>query len=240
MDGSVVEAHVVLANQKLYVDWDWSGAEVEFRRAMETDSGSVDAVFHYGYCLEVLGRFDEAIRVTEKARRLDPLSPLVNALLGRALHDARQDRRAVEQFEEMIRFEPNDAGSYESLGSVYESLGRYDEAERTYLKGASLAGQNAERIHEFQQAYRSGGIRGYWRAVLEYENSTARRGQASPLRLAAIYAHLGDKDQTITWLQRAYQRHSVALVWLKADRNWDLLRSDSRYLDLLRHMNFPP
>jgi serine/threonine-protein kinase len=240
LDGSVAEAHLILADQKLYVDWNWSGAEAEFRRAMEMDPSSVDAVCHYGYCLEVLGRFDEAIRVMEAAHRLDPLSHLVNVQLGRAFYDAHQDQRAVEQFQEMIRFEPNDAAAYDSLGSVYESLGRYEEAEKTYLKGAGLAGVNVGRTRDLQQAYSSGGIRGYWKAVLEYEHSMARREHAAPLKLASIYAHLGEKDQAIACLERAYQQHAVALIWLKADRSWDLLRSDARYQNLLRRMNFPP
>jgi tetratricopeptide (TPR) repeat protein len=240
LDGSVAEAHLILADQKLYVDWNWSGAEAEFRRAMEMDPSSVDAVCHYGYCLEVLGRFDEAIRVMEAAHRLDPLSHLVNVQLGRAFYDAHQDQRAVEQFQEMIRFEPNDAAAYDSLGSVYESLSRYEEAEKTYLKGAGLAGVNVGRTRDLQQAYSSGGIRGYWKAVLDYEHSMARREHAAPLKLASIYAHLGEKDQAIACLERAYQQHAVALIWLKADRSWDLLRSDARYQNLLRRMNFPP
>jgi tetratricopeptide (TPR) repeat protein len=123
---------------------------------------------------------------------------------------------------------------------VYESLGRYEEAEKTYLKGAGLAGVNVGRTRDLQQAYSSGGIRGYWKAVLEYEHSMARREHAAPLKLASIYAHLGEKDQAIACLERAYQQHAVALIWLKADRSWDLLRSDARYQNLLRRMNFPP
>jgi TolB-like protein/Tfp pilus assembly protein PilF len=240
LDDRLAEAHVVLADDMFYFDWQWSRGEAEFRRAMEMDPGSVDAVMHYARCPELLGRYDEAIPVMERARQLDPLSPLVNLFLGTSLHKAHQDERAIEQFRKTIELEPNDADAYGSLGDVYESLGRYEEAVAAYLKERSLSGDAAEGVQALRDAYRAGGIRTYWRKALGQTKERAKREHVSPVTFASIYTHLGEKEQAVEWLEKAYQQHTPALYQLKESRTWDSLRSDPRYQALLRRMNFPP
>jgi TolB-like protein/Tfp pilus assembly protein PilF len=239
LDDRLAEAHVVLADDIFYFDWQWSRGEAEFRRAMEMDPGSVDAVMHYAICLEVVGRYDEAIAVMERAHQFDPLSPVVNTFLGGAMYAGHQDDRAIEQFRKTIELEPTDARAYGSLGDVYESLGRHEEAVAAYLKERSLSGDAAEGVQALRDAYRAGGIRGYWRKYLEHQRETAKREHVSPVTFASIYAHLNEKEQELEWLEKAYQQHTPALYQLKESRTWDSLRSDPRFQDLLRRMNFP-
>jgi tetratricopeptide (TPR) repeat protein len=239
LDDTLAEAHVVFADMKFYSDWDWSGGEAEFRRAVEFDPGSADAQFHYALCLQALGRYDEAMRVMERARQLDPLSPLINAELGELLHNARQDERAIEQYRKTIELDPNYARAYAGLGYVYENLGSYEEAVAAYLKAKSLAGDSPERMPALQDAYRAGGIRGYWWKRLEHRKEAAKRKRVSPVTFASIYARLGEKDRALEWLEQAYQQRSGQLAWLKAKREWDPLRDDPRFQSLLRRMNFP-
>ncbi len=240
LDGQLAEAHMIFADQKYWVNWDWSAGEAAFHRAMELNPASVDVVSHYGYALEVQGRIGEAIRVWQRALQLDPLSPTVNGFLARAFFNAHQEQRAIEQYRKMLDFEPKDARAYSGLGSVHEAAGRNDEAVSAYLKAASLVGESAQRLEAFQSAYRAGGIRGYWKKRLDYLRERAKREHVSPLDFASFYAHAGEKKPALGWLEKAYEQHTPALVWLKAERTWDPLRSDPRFQDLLRHMNFPP
>jgi TolB-like protein/Tfp pilus assembly protein PilF len=240
LNDRLAEAHVVLADDIFYFDWQWSRGEAEFRRAVEMDPGSVDAVMHYAIYLEVVGRYDEAIAVMERAHQLDPLSPVVNTFLGGAMYAGHQDDRAIEQFRKTIELEPTDARAYGSLGDVYESLGRHEEAVAAYLKERSLSGDAAEGVQALRDAYRAGGIRGYWRKHLEHQRETAKREHVSPVTFASIYTHLGEKEQAVECLEKAYQQHTPALYQLKESRTWDSLRSEPRFQNLLRRMNFPP
>jgi TolB-like protein/Tfp pilus assembly protein PilF len=240
LNDRLAEAHVVLADDIFYFDWQWSRGEAEFRRAVEMDPGSVDAVMHYAICLEVVGRYDEAIAVMERANQLDPLSPVVNTFLGGAMYAGHQDDRAIEQFRKTTELEPTDARAYGSLGDVYESLGRHEEAVAAYLKERSLSGDAAEGVQALRDAYRAGGIRGYWRKYLEHQRETAKREHVSPVTFASIYTHLGEKEQAVECLEKAYQQHTPALYQLKESRTWDSLRSEPRFQNLLRLMNFPP
>ncbi len=234
------EAYMIFADQKYWAQWDWSGGLAGFRRAYEMAPGSLDAVMHYGYGLHVLGRNDEAIAIYEHGRELDPLSPGTNAWLAGALYDAHQDERAIDVYRKILELEPSNAVAYNGLGDMYEAQGRYDEAVAAYLKSASLAGDSAEKVEALRVAYKAGGIRGYWRKQFVYFKEQAKRGHVRPYILAMLYVHLNEKDQALDCLEKAYQQHTPGLVWLKTRRIWDPLRSDPRYQDLLRRMNFPP
>ena len=239
LDPTLAEVQINLADFKFNVDWDWRGGEAGFRRAVELDPGSADAVFHYALCLRTQGRHDEAIRMMERARQLDPLSLWINQALGVAFYRARQEERAIEQYRKTIELEPKSASTYTFLGNVYESLGSYEEAAAAYLKARSLAGDSTERVQALQDAYRASGIRGYWRKRLEHLKEAAKRKHVSPATFASFYARLGEKDQALAWLEKAYQQRDSRLASLKARRVWDPLRSDPRFQDLVRRMNFP-
>ena len=240
LDGYLAEAHMIFADQKYWVDWDWAAGEAAFRRAMDLNPASVEVVSHYGYALQVQGRFGEALPLYVRAVQLDPLSPTINGLLAHALVNAHQDQRAMEQYNKMLELNPNDAGAYAGLGSLYEAAGRNDEAVSAYLKAASLSGESAERMEVFRDAYRAGGLQGYWKKRLDYMKERAKRERVSPWAFALSYAHAGEKEEALEWLKIAFQQHTPRLVWLKAERTLDPLHSDPRFRDLLRRMNFPP
>jgi len=239
LNDQLAEAHMIYADQKNWANWDWSAAESGFRRAMELNPASVEVVGHLGSALEMQGRFDEALPLLERAVLLDPLSPTTNAFLARALFNAHQDLRAMDQYKKMLDFDPNNAGAYAGLGSLYEAEGRNDEAISAYLKAASLGGENIERVETLRRAYKAGGMKGYWKKRFDDLREQATRDRVSPWRFASFCIHAGEKELALEWLERAYDNHSPMLVWLKAERTWDSVRSDPRYQNLLRRMNFP-
>ncbi len=267
-DPGLAEVEVNFADIWFYKDWDWSAGEAGFRRAFKSDPGSESAVWHYALCLHVLGRYEEAIGVLERALPLDPHSSLLNYGLVEIFLDSRQYERAIEQYQKMIELEPKDAGIYDSLGDLFGDLGRYDEAVEVYLKASSLAGDSTERVQELRDAYRASGIRGYWRKRVEHLMAThedvplfpfayiyaglgekdqalawmkeaAQREHLSLFTLADMYTRLGEHDQALALLEKAYEQRNGQLAWINVRRGWDLLRDDPRFQDLLRRMNFP-
>jgi tetratricopeptide (TPR) repeat protein len=127
---------------------------------------------------------------------------------------------------------------------VYEDLGRYEEAAAAYLKAESLGGRSPEAMKALQNTFGAGGIRAFHRKLGEEGlaglKERAKHERVSPVRFASAYAALGDKDQALHWLEQAYQQRCPTLAWLQVQRQWDPLRPEPRFQDLLRRMNFPP
>jgi len=240
LDDKLALVYTVYAEKKYFADWDWSGGLKEFRRAREMDPDDAEVIYHYGVGLEILGRFDEAIPEYTRAVQLDPLSRYANFFLAQCLFNAHQDERAIEQYRKILDWDPNSADLYFGLGSVCEVRGRYDEAVSAYLKDMALSSDSAEKVQACRDAYKAGGMRGFWRKRLDYLQAEAKGGKISPLTLASFCAHAGEKEQALGWLEKAYHERISLLVWVKVDRVWDPLRSDPRFQDILRRMNFPP
>ncbi len=239
LDNSYAEAHTDLGEVKLLADWDWSGGLTELRRAVDLDPGNSHVLSHYGWGLTLVRRFDEGIPFLERAIQLDPLS-FANQVLAWALFHAHRDEQAVQQYQKRIHLDLSMVGSYLELGWVYEATGRNDEAISAYLQGATLSGDSADKVEALRDAYRAGGLRGYWKKNLEYLEEYAKHERVSPVDRAIMYTHAGEKEQAFRYLEKAFQQHAPGLAFLNVDRNYDPLRSDPRFQDLLRRMNFPP
>jgi len=265
----LAEVEVNFADFSFYVDWDWSAGEAGFRRAYESNPGSEEVVAHYSFCLRALRRFDEAIEVLERALRLDPYSRELNRSLVNTFLESHQYYRAIERYQKMIEMEPQDAGIYDRLGKVFEDLGRFDEAVEAYLQARSLAGDSANRLQALRDAYRAGGMRGYWLERAEHLTVTAATQDVSPAVFAITYSRAGDRDRALAWveevkedagspitiasiytqlgetelavatLERAYEQRHPIMVYLNCYQRWDPLRDHPRFQDLVRRMNFP-
>ncbi len=240
LDPALAEAHVIVADLKFFHDWDWAGGEAEYHRAMELDPGSFQATWHYALCLEVQGRSEEALPSMERTLQLDPLSPSVNRSYAFGLHLARREERSIAHYRRTIELWPNDPEGYFALAGVFDDLGRYEEAEAEYLKGHSVAGEAPADLEAYRQAFKTGGIKGYWQRRLEELKKSSARGRVSPYAMATAYVRLGEKDQALAWLGKAHQQRVPMLAWVRAYRVWDPLRPDPRFQGLLRRMGFTP
>ena len=239
LDEGLADVHVNLGDIKFYGDWNWSDGEAEFHRAVELDRGSADAQEHYAICLWALGQYDAAAQEMRRALWLDPLSPRLTAELGSILHDQGDTQAAIRQYTKALGLEPAYAAAFAGLGDIYEELGRNQEAIAAYLRAASLNGEDPETIQRLSDGFESGGFQGYWTKRLELIQTKARQETVSPLAFAAVYVRLGQHDEAIKWLDRAYRQHIHALVWINASKRWAPLRSDTRFQALLRTMRFP-
>jgi TolB-like protein/DNA-binding winged helix-turn-helix (wHTH) protein/tetratricopeptide (TPR) repeat protein len=240
LDPDLAEAHINLGDIRFYGDWDWSAGEKEFRRAVELDPASADAQEHYAMCLWALAKYDLAAREMRRALLLDPTSPRITSELAGILHDQGQPEDAIQHYREALELEPAYAAAFAGLGAIYEELGRDREAIAMYLRAASLGGESPDRVLMLSRAFEAHGMHGFWTKRLQLLKRQAKGQPVSPLTLAAVYTRLGDADSAIEWLNRAHDQHLPSLVWIKASRRWEPLRSDSRFKSLLTTMNLPP
>jgi TolB-like protein/Tfp pilus assembly protein PilF len=239
LDDTLAEVHTDTGDVRAYWDWDFNAGEAEFRRALELDPGSIDAVSHYAGYLHILGRWDEALRAWKRALQLDPVSPTMNLHLLRLFVNMHRYDLAMEQFQKVIDLDPNSAPAYSGIAPAYAALGREGEAVAAWLKADALSGKNPERVKALEAAVKAGGIRAYWSKRLEHLRQDAGRSPVPPLSFASVYVRLGRKDEAMKFLEAAYRQRAPRLVWIKASSVWDPLRSDPRFQDLLRRMRFP-
>jgi TolB-like protein/Tfp pilus assembly protein PilF len=248
LDDSLAEAHTSLGMIKLSYDWDWAGAEHEFKRAMELNPGYPLAYIMYGQYLTMIGRQEEALPYFEKAHRLDPLFNESYRAEGYACFMAHKYDQAVLQYRKALELEP-DAITYFGLVLARAEKGDYataiSEAEKaTKLNNSPLL------LTSLASAYARAGRRADANRVLRrLEEMWERQGAAPawhvagspyvcPYEVAGVYAQLGDKRRAFEWLDRAYRNRSC-LYWIRQDPRFDSLRSDPRFQELLAKMNFP-
>jgi TolB-like protein/DNA-binding winged helix-turn-helix (wHTH) protein/Tfp pilus assembly protein PilF len=234
IDPSLAEAHTALALIVQNYDWDWQTAEKEFRRAIKLNPNYATAHHWYAEHLMWRGRFDEALQESERARQLDPLSLIIAADNGAILFFSRQYDRAIEKWRSVLEMDPDfpranliliayvEKGMFAEALAVVEKHRPVTPARAPWSYWSSLAyvygrsGQTAQARHAFNELLRSN-----------------QRHPIDPRIIAWNYAGMGDKDQALAWLEKAYALHSNELVSLKVNPAYDLLRSDPRFQNLL-------
>ena len=242
LDETLAEAHTSLARVLALYDWDWPGAEKEFKRAIELNPRYEVAHEWYGGYFELMGRPDESLAERKKALELDPLSLAINSELGLAFYFARDYDKAIEQFKKTLELDPNFPLATDQLPTAYAQKGMYDQAIAGFQKGTMLRGDAewSSPMSGLGHVYAVSGKKAEARAVLDELKQRSRQEYVPADSIALVYAGLGEKDQAFTWLEKAYEEHAFKLAWLKVDPYWDNLRSDPRFADLLRRVGLPP
>ena len=173
-----------------------------------------------------MGRIGEAVAESKRAVELEPASVLYNRNVAMNLYFARRYDEAIEQSLKTLELDPNMITAYRWLAKSYEQKKLYDQAVEAYLKTAEF-GPEVETA--FREAYATSGWKGFWRKSLDLKKARAKQREISLDALAETYVRLGEKDQAIAVLEKANKP-------LNADPFWDDLRSDPRYLDLVRRL----
>jgi len=239
LDDTLAEAHTSLASFKEDQEWDWAGAEQEYKRAIELNPGYATARQWYALLLDKLGRHEEAFAQISRAVELDPLSLVMNRNLGQHFRHSRRYDEAITQLKKTLELDPNFASAYFELGAGYSEAGRHEEALAALQKGLALT-EGSPRIKGLLIcAYARAGRMEEARRVFEEIKQFSRQNYYPPFSMASDYACLGDSEQAFTWLERAFQERSGRISYLKTDRAFDSLRNDPRYRDLLRRLNLP-
>ena len=231
LDDTLAEAHTSLGNVKTAYDWDWSGAEKEFRRAIDLNPNYAIAHQSYGLLLARLGRAEQSIAGHQRALELDPLSVGLNRSLGAAFFLARQYDQGIEQLKKTLEMDPNFISAHGYLGDIYVQKLMFNEAIAEFEKmGSPGFGLRA-------YAYAKAGRRAEAEAALAQLKA---RPIFSAGMVAAIYTALGNKEKAFEWLNKSFEDRTGGAPALKLNPGWDPLRSDPRFADLLRRMNLQP
>jgi len=240
IDDTLAEAHCTLAYSEGFFRWDWLGAEGEFRRALEINPSYATAHEWYALLLKNQGRFAEAFDEIERARTLDPLSLIINCDVAQMYYWARQYDRSTQEFQKALEMDPNFAVAHWGLGRAYVEKHMFREATAEIQKAIALSSGSTVPLASLGHAYAVAGERAAARDTLNKLMDLSKRINVSSYDIALIHAALGEKDQAFEWLEKAYEQRVSSLIFLKVDPRVDPLRSDPRFQDLLRRMNFPP
>ncbi len=228
IDESLVHAHASLGYARLFFDWDWSGAEASFLRAIELDPSYASAHQWYAWCLLVMRRMDEMIVAMRTALQLDPLSLIINAHMGYALFWAHRYDDALEQLRRTQALDPNFALTYWPLGAVHVYQGRFAEAIADFQKLVQLTDGTIGSGYLGITAG-IGGRHDITRAVLARLDAASETRYVSPLDRSISHAGLGDVEATFHWLEQAVEERVSDLVRLRVLPWPNVVREDPRF-----------
>lgn len=238
IDDELAEAHTSLAYVKMYYYRDWQGAESEFRRAIALNPNYPSAHQWYAEYLTAMGRFDEALDETRRAKEIDPLSPIINAGEVWTLYFARHYDECIERGRRIAELNPQFAEIQEYLKRCYDQKGMYREAVTARQLRRKFVGLDAAETVALKDAATANNPKDYWRKRLEQELAEARNESPAAFNLAEIYAQLGEKDTAFEWLEKAVDQRHYEVMYLRVAPNLDPLRSDARFADSLRRVGF--
>jgi serine/threonine protein kinase/TolB-like protein/Tfp pilus assembly protein PilF len=240
LDDQLAEAHTELAADLVFYDWDFAGAEPEYKRAIDLNPNSASGHYLYGSFLSIVGRHAEAVAEKRRARDLEPSSVIENFGIGWALCRARQYEQAIESLHQTLEMDRNFGHTYRFLGLAYLQRGMYDEAIGNLKEAVRLAPEHTGFIASLGCAYgRSGRKREAEKLLADLEDLSRRRFVGA-YDLAMIYAGLGDKDKAFAQLDLAYAGRSNQLAYLTGEPAWETLRSDARFAALVRRVGLAP
>jgi serine/threonine-protein kinase len=239
MDNDLSEANTSLAFVRLNYDWDWSGAEAEFRRGIELNPNSANAHHWYSHYLIAMGRIEESLTESKRALELDPLSLIMNTHLGWHYMNAHQPDLAIEQFKKVIEMDPNYGLPHWYIAQAYEEKGKYSEAESELRRAEDLLKDNVMLIADTGHLFAALGKKDQALKVIDELKGLSKQRYVSSYHVSLIYIELGEKDPAFEWLDKAYAERSDLLVYLKVDPRVDSLRSDVRFTDLVKRVGLP-
>ena len=239
LDEGLAEGHTSLAYANMYYYWDWLAVEAGYRRAIELNQNYATAHQWYSEYLTGMGRFDEALAEIRRAREIDPLSPVINAGEVWILYFARRYDEAIGAGKKLQETNPDFAEINEYLKRCYDQKGMYREAIWARQMRRKLARVDPAEGPALKRAAAATDHQTYWRNRLAQEVEDAKSEPPYPFDMAEIYSQLGDKDNAFKWLENAFLQRTYLMMYLKVAPNLDPLRSDPRYIDLVRRTGLP-
>jgi TolB-like protein/DNA-binding winged helix-turn-helix (wHTH) protein/Tfp pilus assembly protein PilF len=247
LDPSLASGHTTLGFVKAHFEFDWRGAESEFRSALELNpNDSYAHLFYSNSYLSPLGRHAEAIEEMKKAIALDPFSAPIQAFLGRTYIWAGQYDKAMAQFQKCAEMFPGFAIDHERMAQLYALTGKFEDAIREDTKARLLSGEDEasalRKEAELRQAFATGGARGYWERILDLSQMKDNPPEMynSSFGAAVLYAQMGDTSKALDSLEKAYEERSLAMTEIAVEPAFRPLASEPRFKALLVKLRIEP
>ena len=237
LDPTIAEAHAVLGRIRLHFDLDVEEGHREMRRAFDLDPTDPFVLHCYSQVLADEGRFDEAVTVADRALAQEPTSVLATRDKALILYLAGRYEESVAMSRRTLELDPYTPLVHSYLGRAYEQQGREQEAVEAYITPLTFSESNHDAVAALRAAAARDGIKGYWRQRLQY---LLKEPELRVYSIATAYARLGDHDRALEWLNKHFEEQGAWIRGLKVSPQWDPLRADPRFQDLLRRARFAP
>lgn len=237
LDDNLAEAHASLGRIRTNHEWDWPGAEAEFKRAIRLNPNYVEGHHAYSHYLIAMGRADESLAESKQALELDPVDIPMNTHLAWHYLYTKQYDLAIEQCKKTLEMEPNFYLVRVYLGMSYRFRGMYPQAIAELQRAVPLSEASPEARAELAQTYAISGNKTEAVKILEEYQDPSKPGHLTSYDIAMIHLSLGEKDLAFQYLEQSFKLRRAQLVYLKVDPALDPLRSDLRFQDLLRRMH---
>lgn len=238
MDDSLAAAHATLGFIYFYYDWNPSACADEFRSALEENPHYAMAHSWYAESLAAQGKYAEALREAQRALRDDPVSMIVGSNAGWTYALAGQYDQAMETLQKTIEIDPSFPRTHFRLGQVYEQRGQYTAAIHEFEEAVRLEGDDPYYEGSLGHGYGASGAASQALAIVEKLQERSARQYVPPYSIALVYAGLGERDQAFRWLQKAVEDRSTSMVFLRTDPELGGLRSDPRFVEISKLVNF--
>jgi TolB-like protein/DNA-binding winged helix-turn-helix (wHTH) protein/Tfp pilus assembly protein PilF len=239
LDDQLAEAQTSLAYATFLYDWDWSGAEKRFRRAIELNPNYATAHHFYSVYLMASGRHAEAQAEIKRARELDPLSIIINSVVGWIYYEGRQYPQAIRECEKTFEMDPNYVPALLDLGSVYLRTGEYDKAIAQFERAKNVGEHKGVALSHLAQARAMSGDRAEAHKMLLALQGPSSPGFVSAWDFAQIHIALGEKSKALDFLEKAADQHFGWVVILAVDPAFDTLRAEPRFKALQQRVAIP-
>lgn len=239
LDDTLGQAHNSLAAITADYYWEWADAERHFKRAVELSPNYATAHRFYSFYLACMGRHEEALAFAERARRVDPISPLAQMNVATILYFARRYDEAISEITAALDLAPDFGPTRILLGRVYVAKGMADRAVDELKRAERLMGPRGDVTTPHAWVLARARRQREARAVLDELRRISRPRDPAPIRLAVVYIGLGETDRAFEWLEKAFEARDWQMALLNVEPLFDGVRSDPRFAALVERVGLP-
>jgi adenylate cyclase len=240
LDPLFASAHAERGFYLIDYDFDFAAGGSELQRAVELNPNGADGHLGLSGYYAAMGRTQESVREVQLARELDPLDVIVNTDLCAMLYFARRFDEAFAQCKANLDLDPSSPFPHRQLGLIYAAKGLDSEAAGAFIRSEELGGASPTMIGALQAGERDSGQPGFWTAWLRFQRASIAAGKEDPMMVAAAYSFARDTDKALKWLEKAFKARRPNMIFLGVDPTFDSLRSDPRFVSLLKRIGVPP
>jgi serine/threonine protein kinase/Tfp pilus assembly protein PilF len=238
IDERLAEAHISEGCVEAVYQWDWVSAEKQFQRGIELKQEY--AVGHHWYAINYLtplGRYEEAQSSIQKALELEPASLVINSTMGLVHYFSRDYHKAIEKLEKTLQMDQDYPVTHFFLGRALVQVSRYSEAMEHFQKALKFYGDSTNMLATFAHAATLAGKQEITQKILNQLQDISQNMYVSAYDMASIYVGLGQSDEALNWLQKAYNEHAYLMIYLKVDPIMDPLRPKKQFKKILQEIH---